>query len=134
MGRKRFDVAVIVSALLGIVCISQLQADDPKATDDIPAEMVKAANSALRATMAQYEFQQSSAEDVYQWSRRLMEAEIADGKNKNDAALDHLKRMRQMYQKAEALFKAGAKGGTENRFHATHYYFLEAQTNALKQT
>jgi hypothetical protein len=130
---KRFNLALMVAALLGFLCISHLQADDPEVKADTAAEMVKAAEGALRGTMAQYEFQQSSVEQVYQWSKRLMKAEIANGKNKSKAALDHVQRMRNVYQKAEALFKNGVKGGSEDKFHATHYYFLEAQANALKK-
>jgi hypothetical protein len=38
--------------------------------------------------------------------------------------------MHQLRQKADALFKAGAKGGTEREFHATRYYHLKAKADA----
>ncbi len=59
-----------------------------------------------------------------------MKLEKAHGTNKK-AALDHVKRMQMLSQRAEALFKQGAKGGSENEFHATRYYHLKAKADAV---
>jgi Skp family chaperone for outer membrane proteins len=131
MRNARFCAAVAGSALvlLAMACFSQ--GDEPQANQDIP-EIVKEAEFALRSTDAAYNAGQATVEDMYRWSRRLMEAELANGSNKK-AALDHVSRMRDLNTKVEALFKIGAKGGAENHLHATRYYLLEAQTEALKQ-
>jgi hypothetical protein len=36
--------------------------------------------------------------------------------------------MRRLYEKTEALFRNGIPGGAANNFHATKYYFLEAES------
>jgi hypothetical protein len=91
------------------------------------SKLAEAAAAALIATQAQKEFQQATVDDVYQWSRRLMEAEQQD--SEGEAAIKrHLIRMRRLYEKTEALFKKGARGGAANHFHATKYYFLEAES------
>jgi hypothetical protein len=130
MRHKRINLAAVVSLSMGMVCLSHLRADDPEENQDVP-EIVKEAEMAFKCTQAEHQFQQRSVEDLYQWSRRLMEAERASGTNKN-AALDHVTRMRQLHEKIEALFKHGVKGGSETDFHATRYYLLEAQAEAVK--
>jgi hypothetical protein len=130
MSSKRFNLAAVVSLSLGMVCLSRLQADDPAENEDVP-EIVNAAQEAFKSAQAEHGFQQANVEDLYQWSRRLMEAEQASGKNKK-AVLDHVTRMRDLHARTEALFKTGAKGGSAFRYHATRYYLLEAEAEALK--
>jgi enoyl reductase-like protein len=121
---------VVVSILLGTVCISQLQSDDTKERQEIP-DIVKAADRALKATMSEHTFGRASSEEFYQWSRRLMEAEEKHNSNKR-AAMDHVDRMLQLHARAKARLDKGTGGGSQRDFYATEYYLLEAQENAIQ--
>jgi hypothetical protein len=94
------------------------------------AAMVEAAKGALRSTMAAHEAGRATIEDIYQWSRRLMAAEQLAGKAGAGAA--HFERMGTLHEKAAALYKKGAKGGSEEKFYASKFYLLEAQANDTK--
>ena len=108
----------------------QSGADEARKPDNA-AELVDAAKNTLPATIAANIAGQATIEDVYQWSRHLMEAEQAAGKA--GASADHLQRMENLYQSAEALYQANAKGATVNKALASKFYFLEAQAmNAAK--
>jgi hypothetical protein len=70
------------------------------------------------------------AEDLFPWSRRVLDAERAVAENKADelrSLADHWKRMRQLRRKVEALFIAGAKGGEAETYAAARYYAAEAE-------
>jgi hypothetical protein len=116
-------------AILGICgvwsCASRLRAEADKPGRP-KSNLAQAADAALKATEAQYAFQQASVEDVYLWSRRLMEAEMQEGAG-NKAIADHVARMQNLHAKVAALFKAGVVGGSEDRFYATAYYLEEAK-------
>jgi hypothetical protein len=126
MNRKSFRVFVVgtVSTAVAAACLSQLQAEDPK--QDQTPEIVKAAQDALKATEAEYAAERAKVEDVYTWSRRVMEEELKHGTNPN-AAGDHVHRMQKVAQKAEALYRKGSAGGSATKFHATRYYHLKAR-------
>ena len=132
MNRRPFSLVLVgaISASLAMVCLPRLQAEDPKPEQEKP-EILEAAKAALMATQAEYQFGQADVEDIYAWSRRLMEEEIKHGANKK-AALEHVIRMRNLSQRAEALFKHGAKGGTERKYQATRYYHLKAKADAVE--
>ncbi len=70
---------------------------------------------------------QAGVEDIYLWSRRLMEAEEQDGAG-NAAVADHVERMRNLHKKVAALRQTGTKGGSERDFYATAYYLVEAES------
>jgi hypothetical protein len=131
MNRKPLSLLLVGAgaAAFVMVCLSHMQAEDPKPAQE-KLGLVQAAEGALRATQAEYQSGQASAEDVYTWSRRLMEEELKHGTNQN-AARDHVTRMRHLAEQAEALFKQGARGGSERKFQATLYYHLKAQAEAL---
>jgi hypothetical protein len=132
MKRNRFKLPAIALVLLGMVSLSQLQAeDDPQTNQNVP-ETVDAAKSAFETIAADYALGQASVEDMYQWSRRLMEAELAGGTNKK-AVLDHVARMRTLFEKVAGLHKIQVKGGSAREFQSTRYYLLAAQGDALKQ-
>jgi hypothetical protein len=104
---------------------------DEACKPDNAAELVEAAKSTLQATIAANTAGRATIEEVYQWSRRLMEAEQAAGNAK--ARAGHLQRMEHLYQSADGLYQAKAKGATVNKALASKFYFLEAQAmNAAK--
>ena len=108
------------------LCVLQSQADEEQVVKS-ESKLVKAAEEAFKATQAEYQFMQSSPEDVYQWSRRWMEAEMKDGAG-DDAIDRHIARMRELQKKIEALYKTGTRGGSLKNFHAANYYLLDAES------
>jgi hypothetical protein len=132
--RTRHITAVVTAGLIAagaLLTRYQAYADIGGKPDDAAAEMVAAAENALRATMAANEAGRATIEDIYQWSLRLMNAE--KGAGKADAAADHLKRMDNLHQKADLLYQAKAKGSSVNKVYATQFYFLEAKAMAEKK-
>jgi hypothetical protein len=59
-----------------------------------------------------------------------MAAEQLAGKAGAGAA--HFERMGTLHEKAAALYKKGAKGGSAEKFYASKFYLLEAQANDAK--
>jgi hypothetical protein len=51
---------------------------------------------------------------------------------KADASEAHFERMGALHERAAALYKKGAKGGSEEKFYASKYYLLEAQITDAK--
>ena len=102
----------------------QSGADQDRKPHNAP-EMVETAKSALRSTMAAQLAGRATIEDIYQWSRRLMNAEQLAGIA--SASADHLERMDTLHKKVEALYKTASKGGSEDKYYASKFYLLEAQ-------
>ena len=96
-----------------------------------PKTLAEAAEGAYKATLASYEAGRYKVEDVYRWSKRLKDAQQADGKHAN-AKAEHLARMAQLHKKVSALYLTGSKGGDESDYYATMYYFLEASADKPK--
>ena len=63
-----------------------------------PQTLAEAAEGAYKATEASFHAGRRSVEDIYRWSKRLMEAQLADGKHPN-ARAEHLARMAQLHKK-----------------------------------
>ena len=72
----------------------------------------------------------SDAEELYRWSRRLLDAErsLADSQQKDIAALlDHWRRMDRIFNLTKKLFDTGSKGGEPERVAAAKFYRAEAE-------
>lgn len=72
----------------------------------------------------------ASAEEIYRWSRRTLEAERALAGTQQDdlaALLKHWQRMEQVYRQVKALYETGTKGGEKEREAAAKYYRAEAE-------
>ena len=117
--------AVFLSICVGWFCVSLSQADEDKAAQP-KSKLVLTAEAALEATQAQFQFQQATVEDVYIWSRRLLEAERANGAGQS-ALTSHVARMANLRKKVAALRMAGAPGGSPDKYFATTFYLLEAK-------
>ena len=118
--------AVSLSAGL-IACISLLLISRSNADEEAKPDLslVEAADLAWKSTKAEFAAGQRDVEELYQWSRRLMDAELAAGET--GARKDHLSRMRDLYHQMDARYNAGAELGSERRVAATKYYLLEAE-------
>jgi hypothetical protein len=131
MKNNRFAVVGFAGLLscLGWIWISPAPAEEGIVR--APKTLAEAAEGAYRATSASYEAGRGTAEDIYLWSKRLMEAQQADGKHPN-AKAEHLARMAEFHKKVSALYHTGSKGGDESRYYATMFYVLEAVADKPK--
>lgn len=116
-------------AAAALLMAFRINADQIRKPQNAP-EMVETAKNALRSTMAAQLAGRATIEDIYQWSRRLMDAELVAGTA--TASADHLERMDTLHKKVEALYKTASKGGSEDKYHASKFYLLEAQAMAAK--
>jgi hypothetical protein len=131
MKNNRFTVVGIAGLLscLGWLCISPAPAEEGIVAP--PKTLAEAAEGAYKATSASYEAGKYAVEDVYRWSKRLMEAQQADGKHPN-ARTGHLERMAQLHKKVSALYFLASKGGDEASYYATMFYVLQAGADKPK--
>lgn len=86
-------------------------------------KMIAAAREALKATEAIVEVDRASYEDVYRWSRRVVEAEDFSP----EAIKDHITLMRELHARVAARAKRGLENGDPRILHATEYYLAEAE-------
>jgi hypothetical protein len=95
MAKGRVRLARFVTMLCLVVgFVVKINADEPSMEDN-RAELVTAAKEAYEANESNFKQNKVVLDDVYVWSRRLMEAEKLQGTNSN-AAADHTKRMRDL--------------------------------------
>jgi hypothetical protein len=130
MNTKRLTIPLVVAVAVccGWLCLSPSRAQDSGA-EDAKSKLVEAAKQTYMSIAAEYQFGQASVEDMYQWSRRLMEAEINSGDGRRlKAQTDHIDRMNELHKKVAALRANGVKGGSTPDYYATMYYLLEAES------
>lgn len=97
-----------------------------------PTTLADVADRAYKAAVASHDAGRGTVEDIYRWSRRLMEAQQADGKHPN-AKAEHLARMVELHGRVGALHRAAvARGGSEENYYATKSYALEAEADKPK--
>jgi hypothetical protein len=126
MKAKRLVVAggAGLVSVLTLLSLSHLLADKGAATPKT-SPLAEAALETYKCASAEYLTGKTTVEDLYQWSRRLMECEVADGKA--TALADHAARMRQLHDKMDKLFKLGLPPATSFKYNATKFYVLEAE-------
>jgi hypothetical protein len=127
--RPRLYAAGLAS--VGLILIAQVRAQNA-AEQPAPSKLVAAAESAFKAAQVMYDVGQVDAEELYRWSRRLLDAQLRAGAG-NDAALEHVARMRNLHDRIQILNRAGAGGGENLWLHATAWYLEEAQLLALER-
>ena len=135
MTRTQFR-ALAVAAALGIgsaLWMSKLAAQE----DQPPKPSSKMADSARKAYVAynvMYGVGQAMPEEIYRWSRRLMEAELKADPTSKEPAKDHWKRMRDLQNRISTLNKVGAVGGEECHAAAAEYYVAEAESDYWRES
>ena len=121
-------------ALLGLVTLVAaagavaLPADDAEKLSARQAALVRAAERAYWGHKASYEAGRATAEDLYLWSRRWMEAAQSASDRREDkiaAAREHLARMTQM----EAVIVTQSETGLASTAaeSAAEFYRVEAE-------
>ena len=90
--------------------------------------MKNAALRAFQATNAAYDAGTVSLDQMYVWSKHLLQStlETAAPNERNQAYLDHRDRMNQLCAEVSAKHGVGAKGGEADRYAATLFYLAEA--------
>ncbi len=107
-----------------------MSADNAKDAETRPHMMVAAARDALDAVQTKYRVGQSSTEEIYRWSRRLMRAELetlTDEAMQRKTTQQHIARMLELHRRVDALHMAGAVGGEESDYNASIYYLAAAK-------
>ncbi len=126
-------LTVLASLALAVVTVflvnagMRAQQAEPQATT-AAARMIDSARSALEAARTMYEVGKVPADEIYQWSRRLMEAEIKADPANRDAVAAHVQRMRDLLVRVKSLFDAGSAGGEQLTLDAVTYYVAEAES------
>jgi hypothetical protein len=122
MMRKTAVIAgLFVAGLLALP--SQAEVEPQDEAKPAASQMSLAARNALKAARALYEVGKVTLDDVYLWSRRVVESD----KFAPQAVAEHLALMRELHARAVALGKAGAAGGDPLTLHATAFYVAEAE-------
>jgi hypothetical protein len=102
----------------------------PIRVDASKQAMLKAAKNTYEATRAAYEVGTETLANVFLWSRRWLEAELAvteDDETELAAFNAHWDRMNQIHGKIKALFGQGVRGGEAEKLHASEFYLAEAE-------
>ena len=107
-----------------LICSSYAEPDPFDEGGRVNEKMVAAAQATLDATRAVYEVGGASLEDVYRWSRWVMEADQFSPLS----VKKHTELMEQLHRVALAKMKVAAVGGEEHIVHATEYYLAEAES------
>jgi hypothetical protein len=126
MNAKRLVIvcgAAFISVLTSLAA-SQLLADKG-AAKPIKSPLTEAAWEAYKCTSADSVVGKAGVEDLYRWSKRVMECESVDGFR--TATADHAARMREMHAKYDMLAKAGRPPGSAFALAATEFYLIEAE-------
>ncbi len=98
----------------------------PALAQDPAAERIDAARQAYEGAVAGVDLGTSTAEEVYQWSRRWLESvKTADKAQAGAAVADHLARMEALQIKVRGLTAGGMMPATADA--ACRYYVAEAR-------
>ena len=123
----RRSTPLMVALLLS--CVTFVGMEATRGQQSAPAaansKLLDAAKATLKAMQADYEVGRATVEDIYRWSKRVMEAEQQAGVEQ--AAKDHLARMRELHDGTVAKRERGREGGEARNYQATAYYLAEAQ-------
>ncbi|HUY90131.1 MAG TPA: hypothetical protein VMV10_15445 [Pirellulales bacterium] len=130
---------LLLAAAVPVVLVARGENDPPPAKAKQPAEeagakakaaMLDAAQKTHEAVNAGYDAGTATAPEVYAWSLRWAGAERKLAKTKRDeiaALMAHWRRMANLHAKIEALWRAGARGGENEKYYAAKYYLAEAE-------
>ena len=122
-------VAALIMLAIG-AAVWEARADAEKQPAVKPSPLLEPAKQAYKSTTAAYDLGSVGFADLYFWSRRWMDAEVASANTptQQHAAKDaHLERMKNLHGKIAALHKEGIVGGEAEKFYATKYFLEEAK-------
>lgn len=120
----KFRFVFVFGVMILFVAVAQLWAEE-RAAAGKNAELIAAARAAYEATDDDFRNFRCVVDEVYDWSKRLMDAE--GGANSNAAAV-HAERMRSLHAFVKHLQEKQPQG-VNRTLLATRYYVLEAEAN-----
>ncbi len=126
MAKGRVKVVVFASMLCLIASVVAKLMADEGSVETKRAELVNAAKDAYKATDAAFRMNRCVVDEVYMWSRRLMQAEQLQGTNAN-AAAEHTSRMHKLHDYVLDLREKNPQRALEHISLQTKYYLLEAE-------
>jgi len=106
----------------------------PKVPKELLTQRLDAAAKVFRLNMARLKAAQAAPSEVFGWSERWLDAELALAEKPADrvkALRDHVNRTREVERAATALAKTGQ--GRQADADAATYYRLEAEIRLLKE-
>jgi hypothetical protein len=126
MGKGRVKLVLFASMLCLVVgIVAKLKADETS-VETKRAQLVTAAKEAYKATDAAFRLNRCVVDEVYMWSRRLMQSEQLQGTNAN-AASEHTSRMHELHDYVLDLREKNPQRSLEHICLQTTYYLLEAE-------
>jgi hypothetical protein len=124
-----WSVAALILVAVGGV-LWEARADAEKQPAVKPSPLLEPAKQAYKGVAAAFDVGTASLADLYHWSRRWMDAEVASAQmpmQKQQAKDAHLERMKNLHGKIAALNQHGIVGGEPEKFYATKYFLEEAK-------
>jgi hypothetical protein len=126
---NRILAAIFAICLVGLFkCLSPAQ--EGKSIKPSSA-LAEAANEGYKSALAAFGDGHVTCEDVYRWSRRIMDAELANGRG-NSAVANHLDRMKALNNLVMAKWKQSAANISKLDVDATNFFVLEAEANPAR--
>jgi hypothetical protein len=126
MANRRVQLVVCLSILCVVAgVVVKLKADE-SSVEIKRTELVKAAKDAYDATDAAFKQNRCIIEEVYIWSRRLMQAEQLQGTNAN-AAAEHSRRMSDLRDYVLDLKEKNPQRSLQHMYLQSKYYIVEAE-------
>lgn len=126
MKTQRLTVVSVVGSAMALMLfgVSRVSADTD-GTRGKQSDITAAAIEAYKATQASFLTNKTTVEDLYRWSKQVMECERADGNAK--AVDEHTKRMEELHGRIEKYRQTGSPQGSEINYYSTKFYLLEAK-------
>ena len=128
MNSGRYVAIAFVSLIVGWFLVRSASQAKPAEAIQQNDRLVEAAQQAYTLYKATYEMGRTELDDVYRWSKRLMEAELRSDNHRDTAISNHVDRMSTLHKDVAAKFAIGAQGGSAADYHASIYYLEEAKS------
>lgn len=119
------------ATVAAFVLTTRIEAAEPAkdVNADLSAQLVSAAREAYEAAVAELQAFGGKDEQVYTWSKRIMDAESAKDNSRQGrikAAEAHLERMKDLHNLNRTMH-SNSDGGKLSPLQYTKYYALEAE-------
>jgi hypothetical protein len=123
-GRVRSAMALTMSCVV-VGLVVKINADETS-VDARRAELVTVARKAYESIEADFKQNRVVIDDVYMWSRRLMQAELQQGTSAN-AAAEHTQRMSNLNDYVLEQMQTNPKWAGRKLHLQSEYYLLDAK-------
>ena len=130
--RSKNVIAITMALAMVTVWLCSVSYSEVASTEGVANnQLVETATAAFKAARAEYEVGRGTVEDLYQWSRRIMDAELSNGAGA--AATNHLARMTELNDRVTALVGIGRESTDGTLATSAAYYVVEAEQLANRR-